>query len=612
MILQRLNDLYYRLAQNPDPVTGLARVPPYGFTDENISYCLVLSKDGVLVDIQDVRDTSEKKPKARRLSVPRPEKRTSGVKSNFLWDKTAYVLGIEGNKDKVAAKEKPWVMAEKPHAAFRTLHLELLDGQDDVGLKALRRFVLDWTPEHFAHALFTADHVDANVVFKLDGEMGFIHESAVAQRLWLSLLKPESHNEEGANNVPGMCLVTGEHAALSRLHPAIKGVYGGQSSGGSIVSFNAEAYESFGKEQGDNAPVSEQAAFAYTTALNYLLRREHRQCLSVGDTSTVFWAQADDVGQEALAVDVFSAMLNPPSDDEGENKQLRLSLEKIAHGRPFQDIAPDVDLNTRFFVLGLAPNAARLSIRYWLDSSMGELGQCLSEHWADMQITPSPWSFERTPGVRQLLLEVVPLRKKDGRYDYRGRSFDDIPPQLAGEFLRSILTGQRYPRQLLTQIVQRMRADGDINGLRAALIKAVLHRDHRKGFTKEAIPMSLEIEGSPLAYRLGCLFAVLAKAQSDAIPGANATIVDRYSVFPRLISGFQNHLSKLRKDETTKGWAVNHEKLMSGILGTLPATFPKQLTIEQQGQFAVGYYHQKQAFFSKKGDAPETESTPSN
>lgn len=609
MILQRLNDLYYRLAQNPDPDTGLARVPPYGFTDENISYCLVLSKDGVLVDIQDVRDTSEKKPKARRLSVPQSFKRPGTIpKSFYLWDKTSYVLGVEGNRDKAAAKEIPWVMAEKPHAAFKQLHLDLLEGQEDIGLKALRRFVLDWTPERFAQAPFTADHVDANVVFKLDGEMGFIHESAAAQRLWLSLLKPESHNGEGASTALGMCLVTGERAALSRLHPAIKGVYGGQSSGGSIVSFNAEAYESFGKEQGDNAPVSEQAAFAYTTALNYLLRREHRQCLSVGDTSTVFWAQADDVRQEALAVDVFSAMLNPPSENDGENKQLRLSLEKIAQGRPFQDIAPDVDPNTRFFVLGLAPNAARLSIRYWLDSNMGELGKCLSEHWADMQITPLPWKADHPPSVWRCLIETAPLRKTE-----------NIAPQLSGEWLRSILTGQRYPRQLLTQIVQRLRADGDINGVRTALIKAVLRRDHRKGFTKEAIPMSLEIEGSPLAYRLGCLFAVLEQAQRGALGDVNASIVDRYygtassvpySVFPRLIAGCQNHLSKIRKDKP--GFAVNIDKRLGEIVGALPATFPKQLTIEQQGQFAVGYYHQKQAFFTKKGDASDTESDSSN
>lgn len=609
MILQRLNDLYYRLAESPDPYTGLARVPPYGFTDENISYCLVLSKDGVLVDIQDVRDTSEKKPKARRISVPQSFKRPGTIpKAFYLWDKTAYVLGVEGNKDKAAAKETPWVKSEKAHAAFKKLHLDLLDGQDDPSLSALRRFVLDWTPERFAQAPFTVEHVDANVVFKLDGDMRYIHESAAAQRLWLSLLKPDTPDEEGEDEAQGMCLVTGEQAVLSRLHPAIKGVYGGQSSGGSIVSFNSEAYESFGKEQGDNAPVSEQASFAYTTALNYLLRREHGQCLSVGDTSTVFWAKAEDGQQEALAVDVFSAMLNPPSEDEGEAKQIRLSLQKVAQGRPFQDIAPDVDPNTRFFVLGLAPNAARLSIRYWLDSNMGELGQCLSEHWADMQIAPLPWKADHPPSVWRCLIETAPLRKTE-----------NITPQLSGEWLRSILTGQRYPRQLLTQIVQRLRSDGDINGLRAALIKAVLHRDHRKGFIKEAIPMSLEIEGSPLAYRLGCLFSVLEQAQRGALGEVNASIVDRYygtassvpySVFPRLIAGCQNHLSKIRKDKP--GFAVNIEKRLGEIVGKLPASFPKQLSIEQQGQFAVGYYHQKQAFFIKKNHAPDTESKSSD
>jgi len=612
MILQRLNELYYRLAQNPDPDTGLARVPPYGFTDENISYCLVLSKDGVLVDIQDVRDTSEKKPKARRLSVPARVKRTRGERSNFLWDNTAYVLGVEGNKDKDAVKEPPWVMAEKTHATFKKLHLERLDSQEDVALSALWRFLLSWKPENFSKAPFTADHVDANLVFKLDGEMRYIHESAVAQQLWCSQLRPESHDDKAANNSQGKCLVTGAVTDLARLHPDIKGGFlaqhGGKSQGCSLVSFNAKAYESFGKEQGDNAPVSEQAAFSYTTALNYLLRRENGQCLSVGDTSTVFWAQGDDARQEALAVDVFSAMLNPPSEDGGETKAVRLSLEKVSQGRPFKDIAPDVDPNTRFFVLGLAPNAARLSIRYWLDSNMGELGRCLSEHWADMQISPLPWKTDHPPSVWRCLIQTAPLGKTE-----------NIAPQLSGEWLRSILTGQRYPRQLLTQIVQRLRANGDINGLRVALIKAVLHRDHRKGFIKEAIPMSLEIESSPLAYRLGCLFAVLEQAQRGALGDVNASIVDRYygtassvpySVFPRLIAGCQNHLSKIRKNKP--GQAVNMDKRLGEIVASLPATFPKQLSIEQQGQFAVGYYHQKQAFFAKKGETPDAESDTSN
>lgn len=606
MILSSLNALYYRLLENPDPVSGQARVPPFGFRDENISYCLVLSKTGDLVDIQDVRATSEKKPKPRRLSVPRPEKRTSGIKPNFLWNKTAYVLGIEGNKDKKAAKETPWVINAKTNEAFQQLHGHRLEKNDDLGLKALHQFLVSWKPERFSQTPFSPEHVDANVIFKLDGEAGYIHERPAAKQLWLSLIEPAGDEEKTTGNV-GTCLVTGQQAILSRLHPAIKGVYGGQSSGGSIVSFNAEAYESFGKSQGDNAPVSEQAAFAYTTALNYLLRRENGHCLSIGDTSTVFWAQAKDAQQEVEAVSLFVSIVNPPT-DEGQSNKVKHTLEKIAKGRPFEEVAHEVDLSTRFFVLGLAPNAARLSIRYWMDSTLGELGQHLSEHWQDMQIMPLPWSPEQPPSVWRCLIETAVLRKTE-----------NISPQLAGEWLRSILTGQRYPRQVLTQLVQRLRSDGDVNGLRAALIKAVLHRDHRKGFTKEAIPMSLELENAPLAYRLGCLFAVLEQAQRGALGDVNSSIVDRYygtassvpySVFPRLIAGCQNHLSKIRKDKP--GFAVNLDKQLGGVIASLPHSFPKQLTIEQQGQFAVGYYQQKQSFFTKKDSAPSAPTTPSN
>jgi CRISPR-associated protein Csd1 len=606
MILSSLNALYYRLLENPDPVSGHARVPPFGFTDENISYCLVLSNNGDLVDIQDVRDTSEKKPKARRLSVPRPEKRTSGIKPNFLWDKTAYVLGIEGNKDKKAAKETPWVVSAKTKEAFQQVHGHRLEKNDDLGLNALHQFLVSWKPERFSQAPFSPEHVDANVIFKLDGEAGYIHERPAAKQLWLSLIEPAGAEVKMTGNM-GTCLVTGQQATLSRLHPAIKGVYGGQSSGGSIVSFNAEAYESYGKSQGDNAPVSEQAAFAYTTALNYLLRRENGHCLSIGDASTVFWAQAKDTQQEQEAVSLFASIVNPPT-DEGQSNKVKSTLEKIAKGRLFEEVAPEVDPSTRFFVLGLAPNAARLSIRYWMDSTLGELGQHLSAHWQDMQIMPLPWSPEQPPSVWRCLIETAVLRKTE-----------NISPQLAGEWLRSILTGQRYPRQVLTQLVQRLRSDGDVNGLRAALIKAVLHRDHCKGFTKEAIPMSLELENAPLAYRLGCLFAVLEQAQRGALGDVNSSIVDRYygtassvpySVFPRLIAGCQNHLSKVRKDKP--GFAVNLDKQLGGVIASLPHSFPKQLTIEQQGQFAVGYYHQKQSFFTKKDSVPSASTTPSN
>jgi CRISPR-associated protein Csd1 len=587
MILTVLNDYYQRLLANPDPVSGLAKVPPYGFSEQQISYCLVLSKEGVLVDVEDVRDTSDKKPRPKLLNVPRPEKRTSGVKSNFLWDKTAYVLGIEGNKDKdkAAVAANPWLTVDKTFAAFKALHEQTLGATEDAGLLAVKQFLTQWDSEQFRQLPFTAAHIDTNLVFKLDGDVCFVHERPAAQALWLGLM--QQVEDEVVNT--GECLVSGQQRSpLARLHPAIKGVYGGQSSGSSIVSFNAEAYTSYGKEQGDNAPVSEAAAFGYTTALNYLLRRNNGQCISIGDTSTVFWAVASDAVKASAAESLFGWMLNMPADDGNQVAQIKPVLEKIVQGRQLSEIAPNLAEGTRFYVFGLAPNASRLSIRYWLDTSFGELATHIAQHFKDLALDPVPW--REPPSVWRLLIQTASQGKSE-----------NIPPQLAGELLRCIITGQRYPRMLLAQLVQRIRADGDLNGLRVALLKAVLVRDYRKGFIQEEIPMGLDEQNTLPAYRLGRLFAVLERIQEGALgKDVNATIADRYygtassvpySVFPRLLAGCKNHLSKIRKDKP--GYAVNLNKDLASVIEGLPSEFPKHFSIEQQGQFAIGYYHQK-------------------
>ena len=266
MILSSLAQYYQRLADNPDSI-GLARVPSYGFSDEKISYVLVLSRDGELLDVQNIMDTSGKKPLPKFVSVPRPEKRTLNVKSNFLWDKSAYVLGVEGNKDKATAQQNPWIVAQKNLDAFKHLHLTALADVDDVGIQAMKIFLQNWLPEQFNQPPCSSEMIDANLVFKLDGETSFLHQSTAAKKLWEKMVAPAD------DAATACCLVTGEQAALARLHPSIKGVYGGQSSGGSIVSFNADSYTSYGKSQGENAPVSEISTFSYTTALNYLLRR---------------------------------------------------------------------------------------------------------------------------------------------------------------------------------------------------------------------------------------------------------------------------------------------------------------------------------------------------
>lgn len=602
MILSSLTHYYQRLADTPDAVTGLARVPSYGFSDEKISYVLVLSSDGRLLDVQNHMDTSGKKPQPKLVSVPRPEKRTSGIKPNFLWDKTAYVLGIEGNKDKATAQQNPWIVAQKNFDAFKSLHLTALADVDDAGLQALKVFLQNWQPEQFNQAPCPPEMIDANLVFKLDGETQFLHQRIAAKNLWAKMVAPDD------DVVTACCLVTGENAVLARLHPSIKGVYGGQSSGGSIVSFNADAYTSYGKSQGENAPVSEMAAFAYTTALNYLLRRENNQCVSIGDTSTVFWALAGDGQTAQQAESLFALMLNMPADDSEQTAQIKPVLDKIAKGRPLNEFAPNLDPETRFFVLGLAPNAARLSIRYWLDTTFGQLANHISEHFQDLSLNPLPW---REPPPVWLLLKQTATQGKS----------ENIPPQLAGELMRTIITGQSYPRMLLAQLIQRIRSDGDINGIRVAMIKAIIQRDFRKGLIQEEVPVSLDLSSTHTAYRLGRLFAVIERIQEAALGrDLNSTVTDKYygtastvpfSVFPRLLSGSQNHLTKLRKDKP--GYAVNLKKDLAEIIAGIENSFPRHLSVEEQGRFAIGYYHQKQSYFesSKKADAVADESNES-
>ncbi|MBI4938339.1 MAG: type I-C CRISPR-associated protein Cas8c/Csd1 [Nitrosomonadales bacterium] len=611
MILTALNQYYQRLAARPDAITGLPRVPPYGFSEEKIGWVLVLSKEGKLVDVVP-NYTDDKKPQPKLISVPQSVKRPGVTpKAFFLWDKSSYVLGVEANKDKQSAKEIPWLTSEKTFLAFKTLHLEKLRDIDDVGLQALVKFLQNWQPEQFNQAPCKPEMVDANLAFRLDGEMAYLHQREVAQKLWAGMIEPDK------NATLAQCLVTSETAAIARLHPAIKGVYGGQSSGGSIVSFNAESYTSYGKEQGENAPVSEAAAFGYTTALNYLLRRENNQCVSIGDTSTVFWAVADDPDQAEQAEKTFNWMVNMPADDGEETAKLKPVLDAISQGKPLSEINPELDPTTRFYVLGLAPNASRLSIRYWLDTNFGELAAHVAKHWQDLQLQPPAWSA-KPPSVWNLLIQTTPRRKnKEDKFEKSKSEY--IPKQLAGELMRSILTGQVYPKSLLAKLVGRIRSDGDIGRLRVALIKAILQRNGRIfGNTKE-IPMALNRNEPDIAYRLGRLFAVLEKAQSAAIPNLNATIRDRYyggasstpnSIFPMLMKNYKNHHADLRKgkkaewvtDAPKTAWWLEEEigQITSNFNSSNP--FPRTMNLEQQGRFVIGYYHQR---FTKHKDAPE-------
>lgn len=593
MILQALNSYYQRLLARGEK--GLA---PFGYSPEKISYEILLASDGRVVVVNDIRDTSGKKPMPRLMNVPQPEKRTVGIKSNFLWDKTSYVLGVSSTSKR----------ADKEHAAFKTLHQQALGNTQDVGLKALLAFLASWTPERFAQQSFKEEMLDANMVFRLDGEKTYLHERPAAQAIRAQLLA----GDEGGEVTQAICLVTGERLPVARLHPSIKGVWGAQSAGASIVSFNLESFTSYGKSQGENAPVSEQAAFAYTTVLNHLLRRgEHnRQRLQIGDASVVFWAEAASDDEAAAAenwmADVWTWDDGPT--DAQETQSMRQALEKLIQGKSLKDIDPRLDPSTRIYMLGLAPNASRISIRFWHVDTLGALADNVAWHARDMQLVPAPWKL--MPALWRLVLATAPSR--DGR-----AKAEDVPPQLAGELMRAILNGSRYPGSLLVNTLMRMRTDGDVSGVRVAICKAVLARSQRLGNNamKEEVPVSLDKESMSPGYRLGRLFAVLEYVQRSALGGqVNATIRDRYygaasatpaSVFPVLLRNTQNHLSKLRKDKA--GLAVSLERDIREIVDGLPEHFPRSLRIEAQGQFAIGYYHQSQSRFGKAGS--DTDST---
>ena len=584
-VLQALNGYYERQA-------GRGKAPAYGFSRQGISFAVILDSDGGVLDVMDVRDTTGRQPRPGIREVPGPVVRSVNVRPNFLWDSTAYAFGVRRD-----ARTGDAVLAKRgEHDAFVSLHRELLGDTEDEGLRALLAFLEDWSADHYEALPNSKEMVGENVAFCLEAARAvpaFLHESVAGRELWTRWLEGDDAQRE-------FCLVTGEHLPLARLHPKIKGVLGAQTSGASIVSFNNDAFTSFGRKQGANAPVSERAAFAYTSALNTLLARGSRNRMQIGDTTTVFWAEADGDPESAdAAEDLFSMLVSPPTDEE-ESAAVRDTIKAIADGRPLQVVEPRIKdpRRTRFFVLGLAPNAARLSVRFWLEDTIGRIGQRLGEHWNDLHIEPEPW--RTPPAIWRLLRETAVLGKSE-----------NVPPVLGGALMDAILSGRRYPRSLLTGVLMRMRSDGNTQdyqvGLRAAICKACLARDDRLGRQKESVPVSLNQDEKNAAYRLGRLFAIYEGVQRAALGNVNATIKDKFygsasatpaSVFPMLARTSAHHLATIRKDKG--GLAVRYERQLDEVFEGFETEFPRSLGIEDQGRFTIGYYQQRARLYEGK------------
>ena len=571
-VLQALDRYYDRMAARHDVVAP-------GWSAEPIGAVLELDADGTARRALAWLDERGKRPRPER--VPKWFSRSgNGSTPNFLWDNAAYALGLG---DKEAGK------TARDHAAFRALHLRELDGDADPGLAALRAFVERWAPDQDRPPGLDDKLLGFSIAFRLRGDDRLLHERPAARA------QVERLRTAGAPGTAGFCLVRGARLPLVRLHPKIKGVDGTASAEVPLVSFNRDAFTSYGFEQGYNAPTSGAAAFRYGAALNALLTRGGRNRLRIGDASVAFWADASAydaaLAEQAAAAaeDVFAAAFNdapPVATDAQQAASVRGALEVAAEGRAVAGLTPAVLGGVAFHVLGLAPNAARLSVRYWIVGAFARFADALDAHAAALAIQPKPWGA-KPPSVARMLVRTTAVQEK----------FENVPNGLAGEVMRAVLTGAPYPRTWLAAAVIRLRAGDDPGrGWHAAAIKACLTRIEGE----PPVLACIDPDNPSVAYQLGRLFAVLESAQREANAGRriNAGIADRYygsasatpsRVFPTLMRGARTHISTAHK--INRGFWLDGK--IQAIVGRLPPDLPRALRLEDQGRFAIGYYHER-------------------
>lgn len=586
MILQALTAYYEQLVRQ-------GRLSAPGWDDSfKVSYELRLNDAGQLVSVLDLRTETKMGKKTvlapRAMRVPAHVKRASGIAANFLCDNSTYLLGAD-------EKGKPERSADCFKACVK-LHHTILDGVDSPAARALLAYFDSWDPAQAAAHLLLAEQWkeitgNANLIFgyeAADHSHRFVNDDPAIQNAWQA-----HYNDRSADSDMGQCLITGKYAPIERTHPNISGVPGAQSSGAALVSFNAPAFCSYGHEQGDNAPVSKYAAFAYTTALNRLLA-DRSHCKHVGDTTILCWAEnAEPVYQDAMSMFLFGA-------DEAagiQESDVQAALKRLSAGQTVPFLEKELSPDQHFYLLGLAPNAARLSVRFFLRDTFGSFAQNLQKHAEEMEIDCSEKEKFRTLPIWAVVNETT-------------RTVPGQPakpsPQLAGDLLRAVLTGGRYPATLLNGVTLRIRAEQNVTRGRAAVIKAYYLRNYPTVLNKEVYTVSLN-ETTNVPYLLGRLFSVLEAVQKAANPGINTTIKDRYfnaacatpgMSFPTLLRLSQKHLRKLND-----GLATHYDKQITELMAQLPESgFPARLSLPDQGKFTIGYYHQTQKRYVKKNE----------
>lgn len=575
MILQALTRYY-------EDLLSRGEIAAPGWSPAKISYALCLNGAG---DLEQVIPTMEEVTKGKKtvlqpqtFSLPAAVKRTVGIGANFLWDNSSYLLGVDQKGKPERSRDCFAAAAQKHHA--------VLDGVDSPIARAILAFFDTWQPEHAAeHPALTGQFEEvtagANLLFRVDG--CYPQKDDAIRAAWQSCR--ESSDPDA---VRMQCLVTGREDEITATHPAIKGVRNAQSSGAALVSFNAPAFCSYGREQNFNAPVGKYAAFAYTAALNHLLA-DRKNVQLIGDTTVVCWAEgADPAYQSFFRTACFGAETGLSDDD------LRAALKRLAELKPCDDLG--IDPNRPFYILGLAPNAARLSVRFFLRDSFGRLMKNVNAHYERLEIVRPAYAKTNILPLWAMLRETVNLNSRD----------KSPSPAMAGAATRAVFSGGPYPASLLEAVMLRIRAERNITWGRAAIIKAYYLKNPHKDCPKEVLTVSLNEASTDTAYTLGRLFSVYEAVQQAANPGINTTIKDKYfnsaaampaGIFPVLNNLCQKHLRKLDGRQR-----VYYDKQIMTLKGILGESYPMRMTLAQQGSFDLGYYHQTQKRYTKKED----------
>lgn len=589
MILQSLVRCYDSLAAQ-----GTLKRP--GWSAVKVQWGLCLTADGQVSSVEMLGAANDKgKLLPRMMFLPTPVKRTSGKAASFLCDNAKYLLGITSEMRSSEHTPSDSKAIKDAGTCFRISaqrHHDLLDGVFCPMAQAILRFFDAWQPEQALQTPALQEHFDdlckgGNLLFCLINELGTVTEAQNVPEIQAAWDASVSNSSE--RSAFGRCLVTGDEDTIAMLHPSIKGVVGAQSSGASLVSFNALAFESYGrnKGQGLNAPVGNHAAFAYGEALNYMLREKNYHSL-LGSATIVYWAET---AQSAYS-DCFAALLG--TNEDMTQNTLDGVMKAIRLGQGLQWESVPLDSRTPFYILGLSPNASRLSVRFFLQGTFGDFAANLARHQERLNIIRPSFDQRETLSAYSLLKETA-----------NPNSRDKLPPShLVGDLLRAILGDTPYPVSLLTQTELRIHAEHNVSRGKAAILKAWLLKNGSNPQYKEVIDVQLNEQTNYAPYVLGRLFAVLESLQQKANPGINATIMDRYFnaacatpsiVFPTLLKLAQSHLKKL-----DTGYFIYYDKQMTELCGRLTDSYPARLNLQDQGIFQLGYYHQKQKFFTKK------------